>query len=333
MLFYYKLLQPICFCYILQKMELKQFEYFLAIVDSGSFSRAAEKLAIAQPALSRCVALLEQEFDSQLLHRHARGVRTTEAGALLYEQARGIVFQAERTKRLIQERGEALSGVVSIGLPTSVAQACAAAVVHAVRSTLPHVQLVVRESLSWHLEEQLINGSLDIALLYDHDPASPLVTQTVSQQALFLVSKTASKKGLDLSDSRAAKGTQTKRNQTVSLAEIAQVGLLIPTRPHAIRRTIDMAFEKLGLNALIVAQIDGTATILELVADGLGCAILTAPTVELAARPERFELRQIRKPSLQTQMSIATSRVRPITRVQQAVFEIVRSTYLRSQGH
>ena len=79
-------------------MDLKQLEYFVRVAELGSFTRAAIELDVAQPALSRQVRLLEVELRQTLLVRSGRGALPTEAGKLLLEHGRGILYQVERAR-------------------------------------------------------------------------------------------------------------------------------------------------------------------------------------------------------------------------------------------
>ena len=79
-------------------MDLKQIEYFVRVAELGSFTRAAQVLGVAQPALSRQVRLLEVELRQNLLTRNGRGATPTEAGQVLLEHGRGILHQVERAK-------------------------------------------------------------------------------------------------------------------------------------------------------------------------------------------------------------------------------------------
>ena len=79
-------------------MDLKQIAYFVRVAELGSFTRASLTLAIAQPALSRQIRLLEVELRQNLLVRNGRGVTLTEAGRLMLEHGRGILHQVERAR-------------------------------------------------------------------------------------------------------------------------------------------------------------------------------------------------------------------------------------------
>ena len=95
-------------------MDLKQLEYFVRVVELGSFTRAALALDIAQPALSRQVRTLEVELRQNLLVRNGRGVTPTEAGALLLEHGRGILHQVQRAQEELARVRGGLAGRVAL---------------------------------------------------------------------------------------------------------------------------------------------------------------------------------------------------------------------------
>src|SRR5258708_9672618 len=100
-------------------MEVRQLQYFVAIVDFGSFSKAAVQLRIAQPALSQQMTTLEGELGRQLLVRDSRGVKPTGAGLRLYRHARLILRQLEHLLLEVGDQTLDLAGFVAIGLPTT----------------------------------------------------------------------------------------------------------------------------------------------------------------------------------------------------------------------
>lgn len=96
--------------------NLKALRYFVAVVDAGSLTAASEAISIAQPALTRQIRELEEDFGTQLLHRLPRGVRMTPAGVTLYESAQRILSEADRVSQNLRN-GTGDTASVSLGVP------------------------------------------------------------------------------------------------------------------------------------------------------------------------------------------------------------------------
>jgi LysR family transcriptional regulator, nitrogen assimilation regulatory protein len=300
-------------------MDLKQLEYFVRVAELGSFTRAAQQLQIAQPALSRQVRLLEVELRQNLLLRNGRGALPTEAGKLMLEHGRGILHQVERAKEELGRARGGLSGRVAVGMPTSVAKALAVAITREFRARMPQATIAISEGLSVAMQEALLHGRLDIALLYNAMPTPEIELTQLLQESLFLV-QPADKKSATQSASTAIKKPSSVK---FPLAELAALPLVIPTRPNAIRNLVETELGKLGLKPTIALEIDGVAAILELVADGAGSAVLPQSAVISASAMQRFEVRQI--VGLSSRLSLATSALRPITLTQRAMQELIAS--------
>ena len=129
-------------------MDLKQLEYFVRVAESGSFTRAAIALDVAQPALSRQVRLLEVELRQILLLRNGRGATPTEAGKLLLAHGRGILYQVESAREELGQVRGSLAGRVAIGLPPTLARVLTVPLTRAFRQQLPNAQLSISEGLS-----------------------------------------------------------------------------------------------------------------------------------------------------------------------------------------
>ena len=106
-------------------IDVRQLRTFLHVAELGSFSRAAERLRIAQPALGRQVRLLEEELQVKLFTRHGRGVILTPPGKVLLDRAAAILRQVERARVDVAAEGDAETGHVVVGLPPTVADVLA----------------------------------------------------------------------------------------------------------------------------------------------------------------------------------------------------------------
>jgi LysR family nitrogen assimilation transcriptional regulator len=295
-------------------MDLKQLEYFVRVAELGSFTRAALELDVAQPALSRQVRLLEVELRQTLLLRNGRGAVPTEAGKLLLDHGRGILHQVERAREDLGRLRGGLSGRVAVGLPSSVARVLTVPLTRAVRELLPEARLSISEGLSSGLQEGLVAGRLDIVVLYNPQPSRELDLTPLLDEELLLVR------------ARPAGLHEDPPPGPVELAQVAQLPLVIPTRPNAIRMHVEAQMADIGCRPNVALEIDGVSAILELVLDGAGCAILSRNALLNSPRPSAYTAQRIGTPAMRIRLSLATSLQRPATPVQKAALDLIRQT-------
>ena len=291
-------------------MDLKQLEYFVRVAEVGSFTRAAAALDIAQPALSRQIRLLEVELHQNLLTRNGRGATPTEAGKLLLEHGRGILHQVSRAREELGRVRGALAGRVAIGMPPSVSRVVAVPLIREFRRTMPDATLSIMEGLTVSMHEALLTGRLDIALLYNATPAPGIELTPLVDEPLFLVERQTAKKAT--------------KPRPVTLRDLADFPLVIPSRPNAIRMQVETELAAVGQRPNVVLEIDGVATILDLIQDGAGCAILTRHAVSTSAYPQAFVCRPITGPAMRTKLMSAMSSQRPATLTQKAILQLIQ---------
>ncbi|MEP6906928.1 MAG: LysR substrate-binding domain-containing protein [Pseudoxanthomonas sp.] len=289
-------------------MDLKQIEYFIRVAELGSFTRASIALDIAQPALSRQIRLLELELGQSLLLRNGRGVTTTEAGKVMLEQGRGVLHQVDRAREELGRVRGTLAGRVALGLPPSLSKLLTVSLVDAFSVRLPQASLSITEGLSATMQESLISGRLDIALLYNAAPTPEIDSVLLREEELFLVAP------------RQGKGAP----KPISLRELAGLPLVIPSRPNAMRMLVEAELANLDLHPQITLEIDSVAAILDLVASGRGNAVLPMNAVGTSGMAEHFTAHPIVKPRLRSKLSLAVSAQRPTTLTQQSMLELIR---------
>ena len=298
-------------------MDLKQLEYFVRVAELGSFTRAAQALGVAQPALSRQVRLLEVELRQTLLLRNGRGALPTEAGKLLLDHGRGILHQVDRAREELGRVGGALAGRVAIGLPPSLSRALAVPLTRALRKQLPQASVSITEGLSIQMQEWLTTGRLDIAALYNAQPAGEIEITPLLEEELVLVQP------------RPPGLPQDPPPDPISLKDIAELPLVIPSRPNSIRMLVETEMANIGVRPKVALEIDGVAAILDLVADGAGAALLSRNAVASSIRPSAVQTRPVCDPSLRSRLSLAISSQRPSTLTQQACLNVLRDTAVK----
>lgn len=270
---------------------------------------------VAQPALSRQVRQLEVELRQNLLTRNGRGVTLTEAGKLLLEHGRGILHQIERAKEDLGRLRGALAGQVAVGLPPSIAKRLAVPLTRAFRQQLPNASLSITEALSGAMQESVIAGRIDLALIHNPSPSTDIDSVVIFDEELFLVGP-ANEEALG----------------DVSLKDVAAVPLVIPTKANSIRMLVESELANIGHRPTIAMEIDGVAAILDLVAEGLGKAVLSTTAVLTAPRPQAFSTRRIVNPTLRSRLALAVSSQRPATLTQQATYKLIREVVSQTLG-
>src|SRR6202051_2943882 len=168
-------------------MDLRQLRYFVGIVQAGSLSRAADQLHVAQSAISHHLANLESELDRQLLTRGPKGVILTDAGNILYRHAEAILRHVETAKQDAVSALNVPSGRVSIGFPAVLAPILSYDLFMRVRTVYPQILLHLSDANSWLLHERLVNGRLDIAVLFVDQPERGLAVEPLLHEEFFYV--------------------------------------------------------------------------------------------------------------------------------------------------
>ena len=310
-------------------MDLKQLGYFVRVAELGSFTRASIALGIAQPALSRQIRLLEVELRQSLLIRNGRGAVPTEAGNLLLKHGRGILHQVEIAREALGTVRGALVGRVSIGLPPSLSRLITVPLTRAFRERLPQAQLTLTEGFSVVMSDGLRVGNLDMAVLYNAEHSPEVEMTMLHAEELMLISRREAA-GKAATHTKAppkplGKSKAGARNRPpISLAQVAALPLILPSRPNAFRILIEGEMIGIGVKPDISLEVDGLNAILSLVKEGMGHAVLPSYTLSNYDDPESFTLRSIHSPRIMSQLMLVRSARRPSTETQKIAIEVVK---------
>jgi DNA-binding transcriptional LysR family regulator len=144
-------------------MELRHLRYFVGVGEEQHFGRAAERLHVAQPALSRQIQDLEREIGFLLFDRLPRGVRLSAAGKLFLSDARRILQEVDEAKRRAERIALGQAGTLRIGIATAVSwHGLVVDAFREFRRRQPDVELVLHHLLSVHQVEAILSGRLDV---------------------------------------------------------------------------------------------------------------------------------------------------------------------------
>ena len=250
-------------------MELRGIQYFVQIADEGSVTRAADKLGVAQPALTRHLKRLETELGAQLLTRLPRGVRLTTAGREFLEHARRVVLEVARARALVQGSSRTPRGRVAMGTSPTLAPLLLPGIIVRARQQCPAVQLRVVEGFSPQLVDALLAGRLDLAVA-TNPPRSPALALTpLTSEPLVVV---------------VPQGTRGTRS-AFSLAELAKTPLILT---RGLRAIVEEQLTGLGVGLRVAAEVDSIEAIRRLLLSGTGASVMPVSTVHAEATARRL---------------------------------------------
>jgi DNA-binding transcriptional LysR family regulator len=168
------------------KLDFRRMRYFVAVAEELSFSRAAERLHIAQPPLSAQIKQLEQELGAQLFERTRRGVRLTAAGQVLLTEARRIFIQLEQTARMVERVGSGEVGRLNLGFVPSASNELLPPLLHHFRGSFPAVELFLQEMTPDEVVKRLQSSQIDVGFFYLPFEEPDLAFRPVSRESLVV---------------------------------------------------------------------------------------------------------------------------------------------------
>jgi len=294
-------------------MDLKQISNLIQIAEYGSFSKAASVIGIGQPALGRQVKKLEEEWGTPLLYRHGRGVSLTPDGERLLEQLRPLLRQMESAVLELQDERSSPSGVVTVGLPPTFCGIFGIKLVTALHRDFPRIRLNVVTGYSGYIHEWLTDARIDLAILHDARRSPQIIVDPLVMFDLSLVS------------ARSSLAPAAASQEVISVKELQGVPLVLPTRNHGLRRTVEQAAEEAGITLTVAYEVDTLELMREIAVAGLAHTVLSVSAVQREVNAGVLVVRRIEKPTMHTKLLIASAANRPITRAVKTVDKTIRS--------
>jgi LysR family transcriptional regulator, nitrogen assimilation regulatory protein len=282
-------------------LDVRQLRYFVGIVEHGSFSKAATRLNVAQPALSQHVRHMEEELGVELLHRGTQGVIPTEAGNRLVLHARTILAEMAQLHDSVRECETTPRGEVRFGLPGTVGEILGVPMIEEARRLFPGVRIRIVEAMSGYILDWLRRGDVDLGIIYGVADPKGLACHHRLSEELCLFSHP------DLARVRAAPGGG------VTLAEAAALDLILPGLSHGLRHVIERAALAADVTIEPAIEIDSYSNIKRLVRRGLGYGILPVMAVQQEASAGLLSTWRFVEPVLERKVYLAYSTERPLS--------------------
>ena len=257
-------------------MELRLLQSFLVVADELHFGRAAARLHIAQPPLTKQIHQLEKSLGVQLFERHSRGVRLTPAGQVLVPEAHNILDAVDATAHSVRNAQYGHVGRVLVGYSGAVGMSQMPKLLRSIRDEIPGVDVdIMRHTSASHVADAVTSGDLDLGLILDPGEHRDLSVRTISIHRPVLV---------------VARDHPMAPRDQVHVAELADEELITPRRfsGSVLLELIHRVCAVADFSPRVVKEADDAPAVLTLVASGLGASITTTGVDQL---PE--ELRYI----------------------------------------
>ncbi|MFD7031593.1 LysR family transcriptional regulator [Streptomyces sp. NPDC059917] len=251
-------------------MELQQMRYVVAVAETNSFTRAAERCLVVQSALSHQIARLEKELGARLFERTSRRVRLTPAGAAFLPAARQCLEAAERAVAEVAAAVGEVRGRLAVGLIPSVAAVDVPSALRTFHRQYPHVRISLRVGASEELGEQVEGGALDVAFLGLATTARPAGVAAFELARDRLVAVVAPDHPL-------------ARESALDLRRLSREVFVDLPAGTAGRLQSDQAFAAAGLGRDVAFEVTNADFLARLVGQGLGVALLPAGYVSQLA--------------------------------------------------
>jgi LysR family hydrogen peroxide-inducible transcriptional activator len=297
-------------------MEFQQLRYFCAIVETNSFSRAAQLTHVSQPSLSQQIGKLEDELGARLFDRLGRTVRLTDLGRAFLPRARGVLRELEAARGDVVARKASIGGPVCVGAIPTIAPYFLPPHLTTFSRKHPQARVTVVEDITPLLLEKLRAGSVDVALV-----ALPLTARGQEFKSFPLI--------MEKLYAVLPRLHPLARRRTVTLRELRDEPFLLLRDGHCFRETAVEACKRAHLNPQIVFESGNFTSSLSMVKAGLGVSIIPQMALEKRAGCRFVQLEDERAART---IGAVILKGRFATRVQDAFLAHLRATPLNVGG-
>ena len=291
-------------------MEIKDMRAFYAIVEEGNISHAAQRLGIAQPALSRQMKRLETQLGVQLFERGSRRIRLTDAGRVLYSRVEHILGMVDGTVREITEIGAGVSGCIRLGTITTSGAMLLPELINEFHRRYPQVTFQLWEGEGTRILELLDNRVIEIGITRTQVDARVYESIVLPNEPLVAVMHRDHMIGKDPHE--------------VQVAELKDQPLIIPLRWQSLFTT---DCRKLGFEPKILCVSDSIVQDLLLAKMGMGLAILPISSKTLLTDGDLFYKRLV-NPDITTHTVVAWLKNRTLSQSAQHFLALFREMFL-----
>ncbi len=289
-------------------MDLKQIQFFIALFEDGSVTRAARRLNIVQPALSMQISRLESELNQKLFERGPHGMTPTDAARLMYRLYTPIMRDIDYAREQLGRKNVIVTGSVSLGMVASEAQSVLPESLAKFNALYPQVEVSVTDGFSAQLIDAVEAGRLNAAII--NKPRGRLALDVLPLIDEEMVLVTSVQHGVVV-------------KQPVSFTHLSEIVLVLPTRRNGLRGVIEAALMAADVVIAPKYEIDLLTTILQFVELSEVATILPRVVVQRKVDDGILYAYQIDSPSIVRHIVRVAHPKRPVEPAGQALIDII----------
>lgn len=290
-------------------MTNRQLEMFMAIVETGSFTKASEKLRVAQPSISLQIHLLEEELGERLfLRMRNRTIQLTDAGKILKERADLILRQFQIAQMEISAISREPTGQLRIGIGGHQLTSMLPPALSEFHLRYPKIHVKLVNGTTPHILDMLKTHSLDLGVV-----TFPLATNELRLQPLFSEDMVVVIK----------KPHALAKRQTISPTELASLPLVLYDESTSTRAKLDHFFREANIAPTTVLELSSVQSMLMMVEAGLGATIVPASAMLSAGETSDLRALRISGRRLTREVGVAMPNVSPLPRVVEEMLQLI----------
>ena len=298
-------------------MELRQFTYVNMVARSGSFTKAAAKLFISQPALSNYISKVEEELGVRLFDRSANPLILTYAGEQYLKRTKKILTQIDDMDREMRDIAHFMHGRIRIGFPNERIIYMLPLILPPFKEQYPGIDVEVISGPGNRLTDSLRDGDVDFVILPSWNKSKDIAQVEIAQEELVLVAAPEYLKEEHFLD---------RERKIVNWREVSRLPLITLNKGHALRSCVDVLYKNAGLKPDIFLESHSNMLSYRLAAQGLGIAVVPEITLELMEGSMKAEAYHLSESPITWEVQALYREGCYIGQVEQALLDIIRTT-------
>lgn len=290
-------------------MNLEQLEVFDLVAQLGSLSKAAKTNDTAQSLVSRKVAQLESEWGDRLFHRTGRGVVLSDFGRRIHPHVQLLLGQADRLREEVKDAAGVPTGTVHIGVLPSMSRQFVTSLYSHIKIGAPAVRLHITDGFSGQLDEQLVSGRLDMAVINRYGTSRIGGEEILGSVETFVVGPP---------------GSSFLQGDTMHFRDLDGIPLVLPTAPNGLRTVLEQIARQKGIRLDIVLEVDTLSAMKDVALSGSAFTILPFLAVDQEIAEGKLRAVRLTSPGIPRTIALSVTKQRPLSRAGRFVLSQVR---------